>query len=84
MCPAPHTVQQDAKGVGRLTGRQSLTGALKRLRGASASIKGLIIDRFEQGDTVPQDLIDIFWQIKEVEQSLVSVVQQGRQQRRAG
>lgn len=82
--PPVHTLHQDAKGVGRVTQRRALRSALQRLRGVSATIKGVIVDRVEQGGAVSQELIDLFWQLKDVEQSLSTVALQGRDERQAG
>jgi len=79
-----HTLHQDAKGVGRVTQRRALQSALQRLRGVLASVKGLIIDRVEQGGAVSQELIDLFWQLKDVEQSLSTLALQARDGRQAG
>lgn len=79
-----HTLQQDAEGVVRLTPRRALQSTLQRVRGASATVKRLIVDRFEQGDGTGQDLVDVFWQLKDTEQALARIARRCSEGRRAG
>lgn len=67
-----------------MTQHRALRSALQRLCGVSATIKGLIVDRVGEGSAVSQELIDLFWQLKDVEQSLKAVALQGGDERQAG
>ncbi|MHB9145533.1 MAG: hypothetical protein ACYC5Y_09410 [Symbiobacteriia bacterium] len=67
-----------------MTQRRALQSTLQRLRGASATVKELIVDRVEQGDVTSQELVDVFWQLKDAEQALATIVRRGDTGKRAG
>ncbi|MGE5590209.1 MAG: hypothetical protein ACM3ZA_06280 [Bacillota bacterium] len=67
-----------------MTQHRALRSALQRLRGVLTTVKALVVERVEEGGAVSQGLIDLFWQLKDVEQSLSAVVLQGSDERQAG